>query len=583
MWLLRFVVPVLIPEALVIGFFAVLGGALAVIVWWVFFSRAAWSERLGGIVLMAAAMFLTSRVVHESIAKGAMGMLFYVLAIPVVCLAFVAWAAATRNLPDGVRRTTMVAAVALGCATWTLVRTGGFTGDFKNDIHWRWTKTPEELLLAQPADAPAAPAAPAKVEAAPSVAAEAPAAAEPASAPTTVARAAAAKPVAVESRKAEWPGFRGPERDGAVRGARIETDWSAHPPVQIWKRAIGPGWSSFAVHGNVIYTQEQRGPEEVVASYRMDTGKPVWAHRDQARFWESNGGAGPRSTPTLGKGRVYTLGATGLLNALNEADGSVVWSRNAAADTGKKIPEWGFSGSPLLLGDLVVVATSGQMAAFDAETGAPRWTGPNAGASYSSPHLFTADGVAQILLLGGNKVVSVSPADGKQLWEHSWSGYPIVQPGLTAEGDVLVSVSESSGTRRLSVKQQSGGWKVDERWTTNGLKPYFNDFVVHKGHAYGFDGAILACIDLEDGKRKWKGGRYGHGQLVLLPEQDVLLVLSEDGELALVRATPDGYSELARKPGIEGKTWNHPVLVGDVLLARNGEEMAAFRLASAGR
>ena len=136
-----------------------------------------------------------------------------------------------------------------------------------------------------------------------------------------------------------------------------------------------------------------------------------------------------------------------------------------------------------------------------------------------------------------------------------------------------------AGTRRLAVAHAADKWTVEERWTSNGLKPYFNDFVVHKGHAFGFDGNILSCIDLADGKRKWKGGRYGNGQLVLLPDQDLLLVLSEDGELALVRATPDQHQELARLPGIEGKTWNHPALVGNVLLVRNGEQMAAFRLA----
>ena len=140
-----------------------------------------------------------------------------------------------------------------------------------------------------------------------------------------------------------------------------------------------------------------------------------------------------------------------------------------------------------------------------------------------------------------------------------------------------------TGVRRLAVALGAGGWSAEERWTSVGLKPYFNDFVIHEGHAFGFDGGILACIDLADGKRKWKGGRYGHGQLILLPAQDLLLVLSEKGELALVAATPDQFRELARIPAIEGKTWNHPVLVGDELLVRNGQEMAAFRLSLVGR
>jgi hypothetical protein len=240
-----------------------------------------------------------------------------------------------------------------------------------------------------------------------------------------------------------------------------------------------------------------------------------------------------------------------------------------------------------VIADLVIVAVAGQLAAYDMRTGAPRWVGEPGGGGYSSPHVATIAGVPQILLLRGARTISVAPADGKLLWEHQWQpAVSIVQPALVAGGDVLIAAGDAMGgmgMRRIAVKRGPGGWSVEERWTSKGLKPYFNDFVVHEGHAFGFDGSILACIDLENGKRKWKGGRYGHGQIVALPDQDLLLVLSEEGELALVRAAPDQFTEVARFKAIEGKTWNHPVLVGDVLLVRNGEEMAAFRLSLARR
>jgi outer membrane protein assembly factor BamB len=533
-----------------------LGGlacGLVVLLWWLLFSRAPWPERVGAIVLMVVAIVATKRVVHESIVGGGMGLLLYFQAIPVLTLALVAAATASRRLSSGPRRVKMIGAILLACGVFTLLRTGGISGEGDSDFHWRWTATPEERLLAQVGD-------------------KRPALSAPAEAKTGV----------------EWPGFRGPERDGIVRGVRIETDWSRKPPVELWRWPIGPGWSSFAVGGDLLYTQEQRGDEEVVSCYNVTTGEPVWRHSDAARFWESNAGAGPRATPTLSDGRVYTFGATGIVNALDASDGSVVWSRNAASDTGAKIPGWGFASSPMVVNDVVIVAASGRLVAYEIASGNPRWFGPTGGGGgYSSPHLVTIHGVDQILLLKGGGATSVAPADGARLWEHSWQpGVGIVQPALAADGDILITAADEMGgigMRRIAVAPGPIGWTVEERWTSRGLKPYFNDFVVHEGYAFGFDGSILACIDLENGTRKWKGGRYGHGQLLLLPDQDVLLVLSEEGELALVGATPDRFTELARFPAIEGKTWNHPVLVGDILLVRNGEEMAAFRLSLAGR
>jgi outer membrane protein assembly factor BamB len=269
------------------------------------------------------------------------------------------------------------------------------------------------------------------------------------------------------------------------------------------------------------------------------------------------------------------------LNALDAVSGAVVWSRNVSSESGVPIPGWGFAGSPLIVGDVVVVAASGALVGHDVATGERRWFVKSRGGSYSSPHLLTVDGVPQVLLMGGAGATSVAPADGTVLWEHPWQGAPMVQPAELGSGEVLLTTADAMGglgTRRIAITHNSDGWGVEERWTSRALKPFFNDYAVHKGHVFGFDGSILACVDLGDGQRKWKGGRYGNGQLVLLPDQDLLLVLSEEGELALVKATPDQFTEVARFPALDGKTWNHPALVGDILLVRNGEEMAAFRL-----
>jgi outer membrane protein assembly factor BamB len=610
MGFVRFGLPKVWPDGFEYSILGGMAGTFAIVVWWAFFSRAAVVERWGAVFLMIVAVAATRFILLDpSIATGAMGLLFFIYAVPVLGVAFVVWAVATSRLSNRIRRATMIGTILLASGAWGLLRTNGFNAQAVSDFAWRWAPTAEDRLLARADDklaavatAPAVSMAPEAVKVVP------PSGSEPAAIPTTpvaakisgerVARdgdpetlastSAGAAATPGMNQGADWPGFRGPNRDGVVSstGVRIESDWAKSPPVQIWRRQIGPGWSSFSVRGNLIYTQEQRGNNEVVACYQLSTGEPVWRHNDATRFWESNAGAGPRATPTLSNGRVYTFGATGIANALDARTGAVEWSRNAGSDTGTKIPEWGFSSSPLVLGDVAIVAASGKLVAYEVATGNPRWVAATGAGSYSSPQLFTIAGVPQVLLMNGAGVASVAPTDGKALWSHAWKGFTIVQPAMTADGGVLISTSGDGGgegTRRLAVAKGPSAWTAEEVWTSAGLKPYFNDFVVHNGHAFGFDGSILSCIDLKDGKRKWKGGRYGNGQLILLPEQDLLLVLSEEGELALVAAGTDQFKELARFPAIEGKTWNHPVLVGDVLLVRNGQEMAAFRLPGAAR
>ncbi|PYT30674.1 MAG: hypothetical protein DMG57_07550 [Acidobacteria bacterium] len=594
-WILWFGVPIVASEATFFGMLGGLVGALAVLVWWAFFSRVSHFERWGALVLIIVAVAATPPILHQSIVGGMMGMMFRIYVIPGLSLALVVWAVISRSLDVGARRAALVAAILVACGAWALLRTNGITGEGRSQLAWRWTETPEQKLLARtgsepvtsptPITAPVTSPTPVPVPA--TIKAPEPKSQGEATTSASVPLPAFPKTAARmhASSHIDWPGFRGPHRDSVVTGVRIKTDWAASPPVELWRRPVGPGWSSFAVGDGRLYTQEQRGDFEVVACYDETTGKPVWTHRDAARFWESNGGAGPRGTPTLHDGRLYTFGATGILNALDASNGAVVWTRNAADDTGAKVPGWGFASSPLVVDDSVIVAASGRLAGYDLSTGAPRWVKKEGGVSYSSPHLVTIGGVPQVLLLNGPGATSVAPSDGRVLWEHSWPGSAIVQPAVTADGSLLITTGDmggGAGTRRLTVAYAPGGWTAQEVWTSTGLKPYFNDFVVHNGYAFGFDGSILSCIDLQDGKRKWKGGHYGHGQLILLRDQDLLLVLSEEGEVALVGAVTGQFTEIARFKAMDDKTWNHPALAGDILLVRNGQEMVAFRLPLAG-
>lgn len=547
MLLMKFGLPVVVSGSAG-GSLAMLSGLLGgvlLMVWWAFFSRAPRFERWGGVLLMIAALVVIGFLNHKSLATGMMGLMFPMYAMPILSVLVLLWALAYPHLPAGSRRVSLLVVVLLACAPWTLVRSNGITGEGSADFSWRWAPTAEEQLLAEAGD---------EVSEMTATAEE-------------------------EYSEADWPGFRGPNRDSIVRGTNIATDWSALPPAKLWSRKIGPGCSSFAVKGPLLYTQEQRGKYEMVTCYNLGTGKFVWKHRDKERFWDSHAGAGPRSTPTLNGDHVYTFGPTGILNALNAQDGSKVWSRNVGTENQVKIPIWALTSSPLVAGEVVIVAVEGILMAFDRATGEPRWRGPDGGKSYSSPHLATIADVTQVVQMSSTGAVSLNPVDGSLLWVYAWpKGERIVQPALMGDGELLVASGEGMAVRRIAVSLGPEGWTTEEKWTSPDLKPTFNDFVVHKGHVYGFDAPTLVSIDVEEGKRNWRGGRYGGGQLMLLADQDLLLVISEQGDLALVRAMPDSFSELARIPAIEGRVWNHPVLVGDILLVRNAQEMVAYRL-----
>lgn len=453
---------------------------------------------------------------------------------------------------------TAVAAISLVWLLASLTRIDGMNGDGKAAIRWRWSPRAEDAYLAER-----------KKQA-------------NADAGTTTDEA---ETEAIELGPGDWPAFRGRAHDSRARDVEISTDWTANPPSLIWKQKIGPGWSSMTILGDRLFTQEQVGDNEATVALDARTGSRLWSHEDPTRYWDSQSGAGPRATPTFAAGRLYVQGATGRLNCLDAATGRLEWSRDIAQDSNAPRPMWGFSSSPLVVENLVMTYSGGQpqaLLAYDAATGKPVWNAPTGPNSYSSPVLATISGEPQVLLLSDKGLIGLEPQSGLLLWNYEADSHGIwraTEPAILGDGRLLIG-SEDLGLVALEVKQEAddGPWTVTELWKSRAMRPGFNDFVVADGFIYGFDGGVFCSVDAKDGKRRWRKGRYGHGQVLLLADQGVLLITSETGEVVLVEANPRAHRELARMQAITGKTWNHPVVAHGSLYVRNDEEIACYRL-----
>ena len=380
-----------------------------------------------------------------------------------------------------------------------------------------------------------------------------------------------------------WTDFRGPRRDGAYTEQPIRTDWPAPGLRPMWKQPIGGGHASFVIAEGRAFTIEQRGPNEVVVAYDVASGRELWATAWPATFNEYYGGVGPRATPAWNRGTIFALGGTGELRALDAGTGATRWRTNILEDAGAANLEWGMSASPLVVGDTVIVFPGGgsaSLAAYDVSTGARRWTALEDDAAYSSPMYATVAGVKQLLVFAADRIVALAPAAPvKELWAFDWAthgGVNVAQPLVIGENRVFLSAGYGMGAVMLEVGRDGDGLSVRELWRTNRMKNQFTSSVYHDGFIYGLDESILACLDAATGELKWKGGRYGYGQVMLASGH--LIVVTDTGDLALVRATPERHHEIARFPAISGRTWNHPAMSDGILLVRNASEMAAFDL-----
>jgi outer membrane protein assembly factor BamB len=414
------------------------------------------------------------------------------------------------------------------------------------------------------------------IESAAVVESVAPAASESVAAPTP-------EPAADKSPTPYWTDFRGPKRDGSYQEMPILTEWPATGLRPLWKQPVGGGYASFVIARGRAYTIEQRGAQEVVAAYDVPTGRELWTSSWEAEFRESMGGDGPRATPTWSDGRVYALGATGELRSLDDSSGKVIWRTNILSDSGARNLDWGMAAAPLIVDNAVIVLPGGSdgrsIAGYDRVTGERVWSALGDKQAYCSPMLVTLNGIRQLLVVSATRMMGIVPGDGAVLWEYpfaTFNGINAAQPLVIGNNRVFVSASYGAGSAMIELSRSGDRVSVREVWSNNRMKNRFSGSVVRDGVIYGLDEGILAAMDAESGELKWKGGRYGYGQVLLAG--DNLIVLTEDGDLALVRAIPERHQEISRFPVLEGKTWNVPALSGGYLLVRNLAEMAAFDL-----
>jgi outer membrane protein assembly factor BamB len=380
-----------------------------------------------------------------------------------------------------------------------------------------------------------------------------------------------------------WTEYRGPGRTGIYAETEIMAQWPEGRLPQLWKRPVGGGYASVVVADNTIFTIEQRKQKEVVAAYDLGTGREKWIHGWDARFQETMGGDGPRATPVWHEGRLYALGAAGEFRCLDAASGKRIWSHNILQENQAENLQWGMAASPLIVDDKVIVLPGGpggkSVVAYNRLTGEVAWKALDDKQSYISPQLVTLSGIRQIMVTSASRVVGLEINDGSLLWEFPWvyDHARAAQPIVTADNQFFISAGYGFGAALIEIANKDGSSETRKIWANTRMKNKFSSSVLYQGFIYGFDEAILACIDAATGELKWKGGRYGYGQLLLASGH--LVILGESGEVALVKANPEKYEELARFQAIEGKTWNVPAIADGRLIVRNAAEMACFRIA----
>jgi len=520
-------------------------------------------SRRAGITLLAAALALVAVRATDFGDRGLRNVFSALAALVLVAVALVVFARA-EGVSRRLRRSVLAGLAVLGVAAGVLVRVDGFDGELVPSFRWR---------LADHAR------------------------------PAVPAPASSARPLGGPS-PADFPGFLGPRRDNTVPGVRLARDWDAHPPRVLWRGPIGSGWGAFAVAGGRAFVLEQVGDEQRASARAADDGTLLWSTRLDRSFAHPLGGEGPGATPTVvldgdGGGRVFALTSHGILAALDARDGALLWSHDLVLEGGwdaareAEFGPYGRSHSPLRVEDLVIVPQGGDpehggagLVAFDAASGVRRWAGPPRDFSCSSPALATLGGEPQVLVLNEATASGHALADGRLLWEHPFPGRTsadpnVSQPVALPDGRVLLSKGYGQGGQLLALLPRADGtFETRVEWSSRRLlRTKMTNVVVHEDCIYALDDGMLECVAVADGALRWKEGRYGHGQMLLVGE--LLLLVSEEGELFLIDPSPERPDAvLGRAQVLEGKCWAHLAFADGVLYVRNAEECAAWVLAT---
>jgi outer membrane protein assembly factor BamB len=396
-----------------------------------------------------------------------------------------------------------------------------------------------------------------------------------------VTAAAAAALLVGNSTGQDWPQFRGVHRDGISPETGLLQQWPEKGPREVWRQAIGEGYSGMAAVGERLYTmysdENEGDPTDFAAAFDAGTGKELWRTAIGKRY-DTEFGNGPRSTPTVDGDTAYVLGAMGDLVALSAKDGTERWRINLTETFGGRMPGWGFATSALVDGDQLVIEGGGSegksYAALDKETGEVEWTFGEGGPGYNSALAINAGGERRYIYFGGDKLNCIN-GQGEEVWSHVWpQGETHAMPVFVPPDKVFGSGAEGIGASLLKIHEEEGSATVEETWRSRFMRNHFSSSLYFDGHIYGFDNATLKSISLEDGKMNWGKRGLGKGSLILADGH--LIVLSDRGKLLLVEASPDGYVEKGAVQALEGRSWTSPTLADGRLYVRNHTEMVSY-------